>query len=97
MSKRYSDLVITDEIFDESMEKLAEETGFSHIQFLEFVKELSKGFTKQENENGYEEWVSVKTYPNHCIDCVAATEVSVVAYEFANGFMLFGERGSMWD
>lgn len=97
MSKRYSDLVITDEIFDENMEKTAEENGFSHLQFLEFVEELPKGFTRQENENGYEEWVSVKIYPNHCIDCVSPIVESVVAYEFANGFMLFGERDSMWD
>ena len=48
-------------------------------------------------KNGYEEWVSVKTYPNHCIDCVSPIVESVVAYEFANGFMLFGERDSMWD
>ena len=40
MSKRYSDLVITDEIFDENMERTAEENGFSHLQFLKFVEKF---------------------------------------------------------
>ena len=45
MSKRYSDLVITDDIFDENMERTAEENGFSHLQFLKFVEKLPEGFS----------------------------------------------------
>ena len=97
MSKRYSDLIITDDIFDENMERTAEENGFSHLQFLKFVEKLPEGFSKQDNKNGYEEWVSVRTSPNHAIDCIAPIVESVVAYEFGNGFMLFGERDSLWD
>lgn len=99
MSRKYSDLVITDEIFDENMEKLADENDFSYGQFLEFVAELPKelNFSKQDNKNGYEEWICVRTYPNHAIDCVVPIVESIVGYEFANGFMLFGERDSMWD
>ena len=76
------------------MEKLADENNFRYGQFITFLEKLPDGFTKQDNENGYEEWVCVKVSPNHC---VAPIVESVVAYEFANGFMLFGERDSMWD
>lgn len=95
--KRYSDLFITDDNFDENMEKLADENNFSYGQFVAFLEKLPNGFTKQDNKNDYEEWVSVKTYPNHAIDCVAPIVESIVAYEFANGFMLFGEHDSIYD
>lgn len=94
---RYSNLFITDDNFDENMEKLADENDFSYTQFITFLEKLPDGFTRQDNKNGYEEWVSVKTYPNHVIDCVAPIIESVVAYEFANGFMLFGDRDSIYD
>ena len=90
-------MIITDDNFDENMEKLADENGFQYNQFIKFLKELPKDFTKQINKSGYEEWVSVKTYPNHSIDCASPIVVSTVAYEFANGFMVFGERDSMYD
>ena len=79
------------------MEKLADENGFQYGQFIDFTKDLSKDFTKQINKNGYEEWVSVKTHPNHSIDCSSPIVVNTLAYEFANGFMIFGERDSMYD
>lgn len=94
---RYSDLVIIDSNFDENMEKLADENDFRYNQFINFLKELPKDFKKQNGKNGYEEWVSVKTYPNHSIDCASPIIISTVAYEFANGFMIFGERDSMFD
>lgn len=99
MSRRYSDLIITDEIFDENMERLADENDFLYGQFLDFVEKLPKelNFTKQDNKNGYEEWISVRSLPNHAIDCISPIVESIVAYEFANGFMLFGERDSLWD
>lgn len=94
---RYSDLVIIDSNFDENMEKLADENDFRYNQFINFLKELPKDFKKQNGKNGYEEWVSAKTYPNYSIDCVSPIIISTVAYEFANGFMIFGERDSMFD
>lgn len=97
MSKKYSDLIIVDENFDENMEKLADENGFYYSQYIDFVKELPKGFEKQENKNGYEEWIRIDFYPNHCINCVAPIVITTCAYEFANGFMLFGERDSFYD
>lgn len=97
MSKRYSDLIIIDENEDENMEKLADENNFRYSQYLGFVKELPKNFEKQENRNGYEEWIAIKFYPNHCINCVAPIVITVCAFEFANGFMLFKERDSFYD
>lgn len=94
---RYSDLVISDDNFDENMEKLADENGFRYINFLSFVDNLSDDFTKQISKNGYEEWVSVKMKPNFSIDCVTPIIESIYAYEFANGFMMFGERDSLYD
>lgn len=90
-------MIITDDNFDENMEKLADENGFQYNQFIKFLNELPKDFTKQDNKNGYEEWISVKTYPNHSVDCVSPIVVSTFAFEFANGFMIFGERDSMFD
>lgn len=90
-------MTITDGNFDENMEKLADENGFQYGQFLDFLEELSNDFTKQISKNGYEEWVSVKTLPNHSIDCTSPIIISEFAYEFANGFMVFGERDSMYD
>lgn len=97
MSNKYSDLIIVDENEDENMEKLADENNFRYSQYLGFVKELPKNFEKQENRNGYEEWIDCKVSPNHCINCVAPIVKTVIAYEFANGFMLFYERDSLYD
>lgn len=99
MAKKYSDLILTDENFDENMEKLADENDFSYGQYLKFVEKLPEelNFSRQDNKNGYEEWISTRTRPNHAIDCVSPIVESIVAYEFANGFILFGERDSMWD
>lgn len=57
MSRKYSDLIITDDIFDENMEKLADENNFAYGQFLKFVEKLPEElkFSKQEDKNGYEE------------------------------------------
>lgn len=99
MAKKYSDLIITDDIFDENMEKLADENNFAYGQFLDFVQKLPENlkFNKQENKNGYEEFVCVRTLPNHSIDCASHIEQTIFAYEFGNGFMLFGDRDSFWD
>ena len=51
MSRMYSDLIITDEIFDENMERLADENDVLYGQFLDFVEKLPKelNFTKQDH------------------------------------------------
>lgn len=70
---------------------------FSMDSLLNSSKIYQMIFIKQINKNGYEEWISVKTYPNHSIDCASPIIICKFAYEFANGFMVFGERDSMYD
>lgn len=95
--KRYSDVVITDNNEDEEMEKLAEENGYPIWHYLGFEEKLPHNkFYEQENEHGYAEWVCQKVLPNHSIDCVAPDVHNFMAYEFANGFMIFGERDSIY-
>lgn len=88
-NKKYSDLILTDDNFDENMEKLADENGYNYSDYIDFVKELPEGFSKQINENGYEEWILMKVYPDHSWDCIFPIIQTILAYEFANGFILF--------
>lgn len=94
---KYSEVIITDYNMDEEMERLADQNGFGYNQCLGLYDKLSNEFTVQQNDNGYEEWFMQKVFPNHSIDCIAPIVESVIAYEFGNGFMLFGDRDSMWD
>lgn len=94
---KYSEVIITDENMDEEMEKLADQNGYKYIQFIDFIDKLTIGFTLQESKHGYDEWVIVKALPNHSIDCASPIIESIIAYEFGNGFMVFGDRDSMWD
>lgn len=97
---RYSEVIITDDNSDIEMEKLADQNGYSYNQFLGLyynLYSLDSKFMLQQNSNGYDEWVSTRVLPNHSIDCVAPIVESLLAYEFGNGFMLFGERDSMYD
>lgn len=96
---KYSNLIITDDNFDENMEKLADENGFPYVSYLDFVEKLPENlnFTKQDNENGYEEWISIKTIPNRSSRYVFYNQEQITAYEFANGFMLFGIRENWWQ
>ena len=94
---KYSEVIITDYNMDEEMELLADNNGYVYNQFIGFFNELNKEFTIQQNKNGYEEWVDQRSFPNHSIDCITQITESVIAYEFGNGFMLFGECDSMWD
>jgi len=94
---RYSNVVITDDNSDEEMEKLADQNGYKYNQFLGLYDTLSSNFTIQDNIHGYEEWISTRVLPNHSIDCVAPIIESIIAYEFRNGFMLFGDRDSIYD
>ena len=95
--KQYSEVLITDDNEDEESEKLADQNGWAYCQYLGFFENLPSSFSKQENKNGYEEMVDVRTYPNHAIDCSAPIYTTVIAYQFANGYMCFGERDSIYD
>lgn len=94
---KYSNTIITDDNMDEEMERLADQNGYGYNQCLGLYDKLSVGFTVQKNKNGYEEWINQKVLPNHSIDCIAPIIETAIAYEFGNGFLLFGERDSMWD
>lgn len=91
---RYSNVIITDENFDEEMERLADQNNYNYSQCIGFAEKLSDDFIVQQNDNGYEEWVCQKVYPDFSIDCVTPIIEAVVAYEFANGFMLFYDISS---
>lgn len=95
--RKYSNIIITDDNEDEESEKLADQNGFKYSQYIGFEKHLTEDFSEQENKNGYMEWVSQRTLPNHSIDCAAPIIECILAYEFGNGFMLFGYRDSMYD
>lgn len=94
---RYSEVIIIDDNADEEMERLADQNGYGYNQYIGLYDNLSGEFTVQQNPNGYEEWVNVRVLPNHSINCVAPIVNSVMAYEFGNGYMLFGERDSIFD
>lgn len=99
--KRYSDIYITDDNSDEEREKLCVLLGqpYSAGSFEEkntilgdkrFEKEYSKQFD-------CEVLIAQVIRPNFAIDCVAPIIETTIAYEFANGFMVFGYRDSFYD
>lgn len=94
---KYSNAIITDDNSDEEMEKLADQNEYGYNQFLGFYSNLDNKFTLQQNSKGYEEWVYMRVLPNHSIDCVAPIVEYLLAYEFENGFMIFGDRDSIYD
>lgn len=94
---KYSDVILTDENFDEEVEKLAEIIGLHHTQYEDFVTKLDDKFKCQEHDLGFEEWVKQIVKPNFAIDCAAPIFESWKAYEFGNGFVIFYDRDSLWD
>ena len=95
--QKYSTVIITDENEDEECEKIADQNGFKYSQYIGFQEHLTEDFSEQENKNGYAEWIFARTLPNHAIDCVSQIIEYIFAYEFGNGFMLFGDRDSLFD
>lgn len=90
-------ITITDENYDYEFERICDEKGFSYGQSCEFVETLPEGFSKQQNDNGGDEWVKFSVKPNIAIDCTSEIEEYWIAFEFANGFMIIYERDSMYD
>jgi hypothetical protein len=88
---------ITDKNYDFEYEKICEENGYPYCIYSEFVEKLSSKFFKSTDENGCEIWCEVTFKPNYAIDCSSAIEEYQIAYEFANGFMVFHERSSFYD
>ena len=85
---RYNKTVLTDENFDEEMEKLAEIIGIPFTCFKNFVKELDSSFAVRTHDLGFDEWACVKII-NQNPSISEAYEDVYLAYEFGNGFMIF--------
>lgn len=95
-TRRYSNTVICDANEDEEMEYIADTFGYSYSSYQGFKKTLDNSFSPQlakDERNSkaldFVEWVSAKTLPNHSVDFNAGVLVCTLAYEFANGFMVF--------
>jgi hypothetical protein len=84
---RYSDVFLSDNNFDEELEKLCEIVGLPYSSYEAFTEKLDGKFYKQENENGFEEWINSRIV-NRSAGISEATQVGQLAYEFGNGFIV---------
>lgn len=95
-TKRYSNIEICDSNEDEEMEKLAELIGTSYSSYQGFFKAIDDKYKPQIAENealkkkyDFIEWCSSYTKPCHSVDYNAGSLICRLAYEFANGYMIF--------
>lgn len=94
-TKRYSNIEICDSNEDEEMEKLAELIGVSYSSYLGFSPAIDKKYTpqlsslKEPNKGDFVEWCNSHTEPCHSVGYNAGTLICKLAYEFANGYMIF--------
>lgn len=85
--RKYSDIEITDDNFDEEYEKLTELFNIRGM-YNSFVKELPSSFIKQENK-GVEEWISSSNLNNDFSSSIdQCIHSGMLAYEFKNGFLV---------
>ncbi len=101
---KYSNVEVCDANEDEEMEKLAEIMGFAYKNYKGFKRGLDNNFVPQvaEKEIGlnkreeldFVEWCACTTAPNNSVSFNAGCQVSLLAYEFANGFMIFEHEES---
>lgn len=90
---KYSETILTDDNFDDELEKLLNTIGECGIEWDTFVDKLDDSFEKQENDLGFEEWI--KTTKGLHMDISAmhagisqACKEGKIAYEFGNGFII---------
>lgn len=83
----YRDVLLTDDNFDEELEKLCEFTGLDLGSYNSFVHKLDDDFSLQMN-NSKEEWIHHKTLSNKGSDFKQAIQKGQLAYEFRNGFIV---------
>lgn len=84
---KYSEQFLTDDNFDEELEKLAELIGIPHTNYEKFEKELDSKFKEQTHSLGFSEWLKSGIYSNP--NSLDIYEKGFLAYEFANGFIIF--------
>lgn len=83
----YFQVVLTDDNFDEELEKLCKYVGLPYSSYNSFAEKLDDDFSLQVN-NGVEEWIKSEVYPNKGSDFRQAYQVGQLAYEFSNGFII---------
>lgn len=95
-TKRYSNVEICDSNEDEEMEKLAALIGLSYSSYQGFIKSINSEYEPQmagniESKKDYDfvEWCKSVTKPNHSVSFNAGVLTCSLAYEFANGYMVF--------
>lgn len=86
---QYSDTILTDDNFDEEIEKLSEIIGIHFNNYDSFVTKIDDSFSCQTHEKGFEEWIKCGVYPNKGSDYTQAYQKGYLAYEFGNGFVIF--------
>lgn len=93
------DIVITDDNYDEEWEKLCDAHGWSYGRGNEFIEELPKDFSENNNKENCDDcdYAKVSFEPNIAIDCASAIEHYWTAWQFKNGFMIVYDRDSMYD
>ena len=85
---KYSNVFITDENMDYELEQLCKKISISNNNCEGFTEKLEDGYTKQQAE-GFDEWIKCGSYPNKGSDFRQAIQKGFLAYEFANGFLVF--------
>ena len=86
---RYSNVFLTDTNFDDELEKLSEIVGIHFNNYDSFVESLDNKFMCQTHTLGFEEWIISGVYPSVGSDYKQAYQKGKLAYEFANGFIIF--------
>lgn len=84
---KYSNTILTDDNFDEEIEKLASVIGIPFVNYEGFVDTLTPSYKCQIHEKGFEEWAMCVTCPS--VGTAEAYQKGYLAYEFGNGFVIF--------
>lgn len=91
---RYSNVVISDDNYDDEYEKICDMMNIPYGSMHNFVETLSDRFMEQDSDYGnFKEWIDSSVEPNFAIDCSSPIVNAKIAFEFSNGFMIFYK----WD
>ncbi len=85
---RYSNVILTDDNFDDELEKVCDFAKLDLGSYNSFVEKLPIGFKLQYNDN-IEEWINnYGSFSSKSSDFQQAYQKGQLAYEFWNGFMI---------